>query len=136
MGLEPKPPGKPGTVEGHSYLGRTPRHAPCRPEFIPGFIPSPDTIGPSSGVDTRVSLLNNYAKVLCGQAVTSSAAPPRRSPRAGLEGTLDDYVANTWGVQTYDFGPSTQGLQLLGRTVQDALVNSVQRLATIGVAVR
>ena len=51
-------------------------------------------------------------------------------------GTLDDYVANTWGVQTYDFGPSTQGLQLLGRTVQDALVNSVQRLATMGVVVR
>ena len=40
-------------------------------------------------------------------------------------GTLDDYVANTWGVQTYDFGPSTQGLQLLGRTIQGALVNSV-----------
>lgn len=51
-------------------------------------------------------------------------------------GTLDDYVANTWGVQTYDFGPSTQGLQLLGRTIQDALVNSVQRLATMGVVVR
>ena len=51
-------------------------------------------------------------------------------------GTLDDYVANTWGVQTYDFGPSTQGLQLLGRTIQGALVNSVQRLANMGMVVQ
>ena len=51
-------------------------------------------------------------------------------------GTLDQYVAETWGVQTYDFGPSAQGLQLLGRTIQDSLVSLVQRLATTGVVVR
>jgi protease IV len=45
-------------------------------------------------------------------------------------GTLDEYVSATWGMQTYDFGPSAQGLQLLGHTLQDALVGSVQRLAT------
>jgi protease IV len=51
-------------------------------------------------------------------------------------GTLDDYVATTWGVQTYDYGPSAQGLQLLGRSIQDILVGSVQRLVTSGVAIR
>jgi protease-4 len=45
-------------------------------------------------------------------------------------GTLDEYVSATWGMQTYDFGPSAQGLQLLNRTLQDALVGSVQRLAS------
>ena len=50
-------------------------------------------------------------------------------------GTIDEYVASTWGVQAYDFGPSNQGLQLLGRTIQDAVVTSVQRLTT-GVVVR
>ena len=51
-------------------------------------------------------------------------------------GTIDEYVANTWGVKAYDFGPSNQGLQLLGRTIQDAVVSSVQRLTTTGAVVR
>ncbi len=51
-------------------------------------------------------------------------------------GTIDEYVASTWGVKAYDFGPSNQGLQLLGRTIQDAVVSSVQRLTTTGAVVR
>lgn len=51
-------------------------------------------------------------------------------------GTLDEYVSATWGMRTYDFGPSAQGLQLLGHTLQDALVGSVQRLATSVPSVR
>lgn len=51
-------------------------------------------------------------------------------------GTLDEYVSATWGMRTYDFGPSAQGLQFLGRTLQDALVGSVQRLATSVPSVR
>lgn len=51
-------------------------------------------------------------------------------------GTLDEYVSATWGMPSYDFGPSAQGLQLLGRTLQDALVGSVQRLATSVPSVR
>lgn len=51
-------------------------------------------------------------------------------------GTLDEYVSATWGMRTYDFGPSAQGLQLLGNTLQDALVGSVQRLATSVPSVR
>ena len=50
--------------------------------------------------------------------------------------TLDDYVAATWGMRTYDFGPSAQGLQLLNRTLQDALVGFVQRLVIAVPAVR
>ena len=51
-------------------------------------------------------------------------------------GTLDEYVSATWGIRTYDFGPSPQGLQLLGHTLQDALVRSVQGLATSVPSVR
>jgi protease-4 len=51
-------------------------------------------------------------------------------------GTLDEYVSATWGMRTYDFGPSAQGLQLLNRTLQDALVGSVQRLASTIPSVR
>ena len=51
-------------------------------------------------------------------------------------GTLDEYVSATWGMRTYDFGPSAQGLQLLGHTLQDALVGLVQRLATSVPSVR
>ena len=51
-------------------------------------------------------------------------------------GTLDEYAASTWGLQTYDFGPSARGLQLLNRTLQDALVGSIQRLASSGPSVR
>lgn len=51
-------------------------------------------------------------------------------------GTLDEYVASTWGVPAYDFGPTDQGLQLLSRTIQDTLVSSVHRLATTGIVVR
>jgi protease IV len=51
-------------------------------------------------------------------------------------GTLDEYVSATWGMRTYDFGPSAQGLQLLGHTLQDALVGSVRRLANSVPSVR
>jgi len=45
-------------------------------------------------------------------------------------GTLDEYVTKAWGgLKPYDFGPSPQGLQLFGRTIQDVLVGAVQRLA-------
>lgn len=38
-GTRTEAPGEAGVVEGHSYLGRAPRHVPGFPEFIPGFIP-------------------------------------------------------------------------------------------------
>ena len=45
-------------------------------------------------------------------------------------GTLDEYVTTAWsGLKPYDFGPSPQGIQLFGRTLQDVLVGAVQRLA-------
>jgi protease IV len=50
--------------------------------------------------------------------------------------TLDEYVTATWGMRTYDFGPRTQGLQLLNRSLQDTLVGFVQHLATTVPAVR
>ena len=50
--------------------------------------------------------------------------------------TLDEYVAATWGIRTYDFGPSAQGLQLLNRTLQDALVGSIQRMTSAVPAVQ
>ena len=50
--------------------------------------------------------------------------------------TLDEYVTATWGMRTYDFGPNAQGLQLLNRTLQDALVGFVQRMATAVPSVR
>ena len=43
-------------------------------------------------------------------------------------GTIDEYVGGTWGLRTYDFGPNAQSLPLLGRTLQDVIVGSVQRL--------
>lgn len=43
-------------------------------------------------------------------------------------GTIDEYVSATWGLRTYDFGPNAQSLPLLGRTLQDVIVGSVQRL--------
>ena len=43
-------------------------------------------------------------------------------------GTIDEYVGTTWGLRTYDFGPNAQSLPLLGRTLQDVIVGSVQRL--------
>jgi protease-4 len=45
-------------------------------------------------------------------------------------GTIDDYVGTNYGLKTYDFGPSAPGLSLLGRTFQDAIVGSVERLAS------
>ena len=52
-------------------------------------------------------------------------------------GTLDEYVNATWGgVATYDYGPKPQSLQLFGRTLQDVLVGSVQRLTIAAPAVR
>lgn len=51
-------------------------------------------------------------------------------------GTLDDYVSATWGMRTYDFGPSPQGLQLLSRALQDSVAAAVQRLAVSVPAVR
>ena len=50
--------------------------------------------------------------------------------------TLDEYVAATWGIRTYDFGPNAQGLQLLNRTLQDALVGSIQRMTSAVPAVQ
>jgi protease-4 len=44
-------------------------------------------------------------------------------------GTLDEYVSEHYGIRTYDFGPGSRTLPLLGRAVQDAIVGSVQRLA-------
>ena len=73
---------------------------------------------------------------------TARRAAPQPGPEAkdlGLVdsvGTLDEYVSATWGMRTYDFGPSAQSLQLLGHTLQDALVGSVQRLATSVPSVR
>jgi protease-4 len=45
-------------------------------------------------------------------------------------GTLDEYVGTKFGLRTYDFGPTPPGLSALGRTFPDAVVASVQRLAT------
>jgi protease IV len=50
--------------------------------------------------------------------------------------TLDDYVAATWGMRTYDFGPRKQGPQLLNRTLQDTLVGFIQHLVSTIPAVR
>jgi protease-4 len=51
-------------------------------------------------------------------------------------GTLDDFVKANWGVPSYDFGPSPQGLQLLSRALQDSAVAAVQRLAVSVPAIR
>jgi protease-4 len=52
-------------------------------------------------------------------------------------GTIDEYVSSTWvGIRTYDFGPNTQTLPLLGRTLQDVVVGAVQRLTTPAPQVR
>jgi protease IV len=44
-------------------------------------------------------------------------------------GTLEEYVHTTWSIRTYDFGPAAQGYSVLGRTLQDAMVGAIQRLA-------
>jgi protease-4 len=51
-------------------------------------------------------------------------------------GTLEEHVARTWGLRTYDFGPSTNGLPLLSRSLQDALASTIHRVASAGPAVR
>ena len=47
-----------------------------------------------------------------------------------IVGTLDEYVASTWGFPSYDFGPAPQSLRFMTRALQDALVGAVQSLST------
>lgn len=40
-------------------------------------------------------------------------------------GTIDEYVQNTWGLKSYDFGPSHEALQLFAKTVGDGVGGAV-----------
>lgn len=51
-------------------------------------------------------------------------------------GTLDDYVKVNWGVPSYDFGPSSQGMHFMTSVFQDLIVGTVQRLSTAVPVVR
>ena len=51
-------------------------------------------------------------------------------------GTLEDYVGATWGIRTYDFGPNAASVPWLGHALQEALVTTVERLATSALSIR
>jgi len=44
-------------------------------------------------------------------------------------GTMEDYMATKSGLKAYDFGPTADGYQFLGRAIQDAAINSLERLS-------
>jgi protease-4 len=51
-------------------------------------------------------------------------------------GTLEEHVAGKWGLPIYDFGPTTDGFQLLSRSLQDALASTLHRMASAAPVLR
>jgi protease-4 len=50
--------------------------------------------------------------------------------------TIDDYVDTHWGIKAYDFGPSPEASTMFSRSLQDAVVGAIERLATTTPSIR
>jgi len=97
-------------------------------------------------VDQMGGYFLEEVKVRRGQALkanfdfgTGAVWPGPEAKELGLidaVATVDEFVAAHWGLKSYDYGPSSDTSPFLTRSMQDALIGAVRRLALSGPVVQ